>query len=257
MNPHEWQVYARIHWASSALNRLNEAAKGFLENQLVTTVTESNADATEYLIRVDKGIDGIPIEIALMIGDVAHHARSALDWLAYGLAAQPNECTSFPIWSVPHINKGTGKREQPSIPGGITAAVKKLVKAVQPYTTGKGNPADHPLVWMRKLDNIHKHRHLVAAACSDNGYLYNIPVEIHGSVSLKKLRSELKPGEPVARITISEPNPNLQFDYRPLPHIGINGVAPVLENANIGAELDEAIYMVAGITEIFAEHLRR
>jgi hypothetical protein len=117
VSPYEWQVFTRLEWAESELQRLDDAAQAFLNAQTVTTSAWSNPDGTEYIIRVDQGIKKTPIELALMIGDVAHHARSALDWLAWGLAIQPNNTTAFPIWTRPPVKNG--QPVHPSIAGGV------------------------------------------------------------------------------------------------------------------------------------------
>jgi hypothetical protein len=255
VSPYEWQVFTRLEWAESELQRLDDAAQAFLNAQTVTTSAWSNPDGTEYIIRVDQGIKETPIEIALMIGDVAHHARSALDWLAWGLAIQPNNTTAFPIWTRPRVKNG--QPVHPSIAGGATQDVEDILRQIQPYERWKSDPLTSPLYWLREIDNIHKHRHLVTAACSDGGYHRKL-IRVSGEIEEETFPNELKPGEPIARFKLSEPNPGLEFDYLPVPYISVTNIAPVLEHENIIGELRYgALLTVRRLIQALAEHLRR
>jgi len=120
-------LHDRLDWAELKLARLDEAVETFLQDQAVTTVSKPNADATEYVISVEKGIDSIPFDIGMMIGEVAHHARSTLDWLAWSIARNPCNDTTFPIWTSPSIDKN-GKLIQPFVAGGLAKDAKRLVK---------------------------------------------------------------------------------------------------------------------------------
>lgn len=225
-----------MDWAKCKVDRLDKAVRAFLHEQTVTTRSEPNAESTEYVVRVEKGIEGVPFEIGLEVGEIAHHVRSTLDWLAWAIARNPGKTTSFPIWTSQHRNKN-GKLLQPAVDGGLSAAAKDIVKRLQPYEAGKADPTDNILHWLKELDNIDKHRHLVAVGCSDSGYFRQLPVLIRGTVETEDLRSELKPKRPIARIALSESNPGLEFQYEPLPYISVNGIAPSFDDLNIVTEL--------------------
>jgi hypothetical protein len=233
-------LHDRLDWAELKLARLDEAVETFLQDQAVTTVSKPNADATEYVISVEKGIDSIPFDIGMMIGEVAHHARSTLDWLAWSIARNPCNDTTFPIWTSPSIDKN-GKLIQPFVAGGLAKDAKRLVKLLQPYVAWKAEPTASPLYWLRELDNIDKHRHIVATACADGGYLRQLSTSVRGTLTSERFRSELKPGKPIARVTCSEPNPDLEFDYQPILYIGVSDVAPSLDELNIVGELRYAM----------------
>lgn len=225
----------RLDWAETELKRLDDAVEAFLDDQTVTVSEEPNAEATEYVIRVEKGTDPIPFDIALMIGNVAHHARATLDWLAWSIARNPCKETAFPIWTHRGRDKN-GKLLQPTIPGGLTQTAKRLVKKLQPYEARQSPPTTSPLYWLRELDNIHKHRHLVPAGCANSGYVSSVP-RIRGTMHVEELPCILEPGEEVAHVTLSEPNPNLGLDYQPIPYVSVNGISPYLDELNIVGEL--------------------
>lgn len=250
----EIPLLARLDWADLELKRLDDAAEAFLKDQAVTTRAEPNPESTEYVVRVEKGVEDLPVEIPLMIGDIAHHARSTLDWLAWSIARYPCKNTSFPIWASPSIDKN-GRRIQPFVAGGLNAAAKRAVKQLQPYERWKANPLNSPLYWLRELDNVHKHRHLVAAACSHSGYFRELPAGWRGEAEAEYFASELKAGEKLARIAFSEPNPGLDFDYYAVPYISVAGIDPSLDGLNsiVGELRYMMLRLVRGIVIEFAQ----
>lgn len=64
-----------------------------------------------------------------------------------------------------------------------------------------------------------------------------VPSSWRGESSTEDLRTALKTGAPIARITFTEPNPGLEFDYQPEPFIGVQGIAPSLDEYEIIGEL--------------------
>jgi hypothetical protein len=217
----------------------------------VTVCSKSNADATEYVISVKEGVESAPFDIGLMIGEIAHHARGVLDWLAWSIATNPGESTTFPIWSHERTAKN-GQPIKPTISGGLSPSAAQFVERVQPYVAWSSDPTASPLHWLHEMDRIDKHRHLIPTACSDSGYLRKVSGDIHGTVETDDLRSELKTGKPIARITLSEPNPDLDFDYQPVPYVSVDGIAPSLDELNIGVELAIAIDVVRLVVIEFA-----
>lgn len=226
----------RLDWAKRKVDRLDKTVRAFLHEQTVTTCSKPNADSTEYVVRVEKGIEDVPFEIGLEIGEIAHHVRSTLDWLAWSLARKPCKTTGFPIWRSQHRDRN-GKLLQPTVDGGLSPAAKRIIKGLQPYEARKADPTSSILYHLKELDNIDKHRHLVAVGCSDEGYFRQLPVEIRGTIETEDLRSELKPERPIARITLSEPNPGLKFEYQPVPYISVSGIAPSFQELGIVTEL--------------------
>ena len=93
-----------------------------------------------------------------MFGDMTSNLRGALDHLVWQLVlankAQPRRATSFPIV----------KREKDwdrAAAGALTGVADRWVRelrAVQPFTDGATNPADHPLAALDDVNNANKHR---------------------------------------------------------------------------------------------------
>lgn len=248
-------ILQKLDWAEAHRDTLQRAARAFLDEHRVTTIAKSNADSTEYVIYVKDGIDQIPIDFSWMIGDVVHNARAALDNLAWSLARNPNHHTAFPIWDVAPTGPG-GQRQQPSIAGGVSAEVKRLVKKAQPYVTWADDPLMSPLYWLRELNNIDKHKHYLTVACSDGGYHRKV-IAIKGDLEEVTPPRILEPGAEIARYIFTEPNPGLEFDYQPIPYISVRGITPALDEFNIVGELYDILYVVRQIVIAFTAHMRR
>ncbi len=252
VTPHEFPLLERLDWAQRRLERLEAAAQEFLEDQTVTIRSESNAQATEYVVSVEQGIDVIPFEIGLRAGEVAHHARSVLDWLACSIGKNPGDSTTFPLWTKPRFNVHR-KPIKPELSGGQSVVAAEFIEQVQPYVQWSSDPTASPLHWIDELDKIDKHKQLVPAACSDGGHFRAVTAPFHGIAEPEYFRSELKPRSKLARIAFSEPNPSLQFDYEPFPYVSVNGIAPSLDELNIAGELGYGIKVVRRIVTIAAE----
>lgn len=109
----------------------------------------------------------LPVVLPLIVGDTIYNMRSALDHLAYGLAAAHASATgrsldvdlvNFPL----HIDggafseKGAGTRAISQ----MSPDVQRIIKAMQPHLAGD-KAGEHPLGVLNKLSNMDKHRHLV------------------------------------------------------------------------------------------------
>jgi hypothetical protein len=96
-----------------------------------------------------------PIMLSLLVGEVAHQLRSALDHLAYALVQRagntPTRFTSFPVLTA-RPAKGI------KIAGGVTPQALAAVDGLQPYQ--RADAEAHPLHVLNTLWNIDKHRHL-------------------------------------------------------------------------------------------------
>jgi hypothetical protein len=233
----------RLDWAQCRLKGFETAAQRFFAQQAVTIRSESNAEATEYVVRVEKGIDMFPFEIALRIGEVAHHARSVLDWLGCAIGDNPGDSTTFPLWTEPRTNVH-GKPIKPELSGGQSARARSFIEQVQPYERWRSNPTDSPLYLIDQLDKIDKHKQLIPAACSNAGHFGPLGVSFNGIAEVEYFRSELKPGNKLMRTTFTEPNPGLEFDYEPFPYVSVNGIAANFDELNIAGELSDGINVV-------------
>lgn len=107
---------------------------------------------------------------AVMIGEIVHNLRSALDYSIYSLVvhatgAPPGarDKTQFPILSDPP------KCEFHKLPmlKGVSHDAASLIRTFQPFVTDEGEQS--PLVHLNKLSNLDKHNmiHLTGASLTD------------------------------------------------------------------------------------------
>jgi hypothetical protein len=107
--------------------------------------------------------------LSVVVGDVIHNLRSALDHLAWQLVlldgGQPTDSTQFPIYASATNAKGNPRNVtiQPGIHD--QHIIDALIK-VQPFTEAKygHDPASDPLWIIHRLNIIDKHRLLVTIA---------------------------------------------------------------------------------------------
>ena len=98
----------------------------------------------------------VPIAWSIRIGEILHNLRSALDHLVWQLVLangqKPEHHNGFPICS----DKQVWLRECPRKLQGVSDAIKNEIYLLQPFKAA----VSHPLLALRELHNIDKHRHL-------------------------------------------------------------------------------------------------
>jgi hypothetical protein len=118
---------------------------------------EFDSEAWEWVERVQVREEP-PIRFGVILGDVLHNLRSALDHLMWQVTlldgGKPDRQTQFPI-----VRESEAKFEkvaQRQIPG-LSVAHRELVKQVQPFHAGERAEA-HPLAVLATLSNTDKHQ---------------------------------------------------------------------------------------------------
>jgi hypothetical protein len=113
----------------------------------------------QYHFRIGN-VPRIPSEFSAIIGDAIHNTRTVLDHLAWetvkALGKDPvagsGGGTFFPIWY-------ESRKTLPDIVPGVPDELRRVLDSVQPYKGGE--PADHPLTVLHKLDISDKHHQLL------------------------------------------------------------------------------------------------
>jgi hypothetical protein len=209
----------KLHRALHHLEDLETFADEWLNSDHHTLIHEHDADARTYHVFAEA--DRPPRDpTALLIGDFLHGVRSALDHLAYALAAAYTiplpqdvaEESEFPIF---------GDEDRKGTPGSgptlfVKAAARKLrgvdpnacalIESIQPYQLG-ANFRDHNLWLLYDLARVDRHRLLHPTVAYFSGFGFNPAKsnarigtgEIHSFAGLLENRTE------VARIVGIEP----------------------------------------------------
>jgi hypothetical protein len=162
----------KIAWAEKHLERLNRELGAFFESNKDAVVLEPDLLNQRYSIIYNEPRPFDPTW-GLIVGDIAHNARSALDHLVWQLVLSngqtPGKHNSFPIfvrperWDSEITNRP--KKRGPGPLEGVSVKSCALIKDLQPYK-GRDKSAARliPLARVAYLNNTDKHRSLVPAA---------------------------------------------------------------------------------------------
>jgi hypothetical protein len=162
--------------AHDQLAYLDAGVRAFVESKPCTFRIEFDADRGELKIYVRELVAPPPIW-GVLIGEVVHNLRSALDHLVWELVihntgAPPRATKSgFPIF-----NTEAGydaKNHAPVLVQGVAADTAALIKSLNPFSTGEG--AKSPLWLLQKLSNFDKHRTLHLTSTLLRGANFSLP----------------------------------------------------------------------------------
>jgi hypothetical protein len=169
-------AYLKITRASKHLDELKAAlSQWFEKGEGYGTTIEEEPDGWQ-LFRCEIRED-IPLGLGVVVGDIAHNLRSALDHLAWELVeldnGNPGKHTGFPIftnpkqWKAkvedPYYRPNKFKRLKSPLKG-VRREVYDDIEKLQPYHRQGGfSPARQRLAELAWLNNADKHRALHVA----------------------------------------------------------------------------------------------
>lgn len=156
-------VRAKLDRADAHLKSLQEEVATFLDSETYGVRHHFHPDGRHYTLSVQIKREP-PLLLSVLVGDLVHNLRSALDHLAWQLVlangGTPTRATQFPIFtsdpaSGDPLRKWTGSIE------GMASPIGQAIRAIQPYHAG--NRANlHSLAVLAALSNQDKHRLPVA-----------------------------------------------------------------------------------------------
>jgi hypothetical protein len=150
---------AKEHWEA-----LNREIRCFLDDHAVVPVAVSDPLQRLYIFRVGK-VHPLPARWGIVVGDIVHNTRSALDHLVAQLVIangqMPARHHAFPVclklrdWQRQVEQAKSGK----SSLDGVAAAAVSLIESIQPYHAGAERDAERStLAGLQRLWNADKHR---------------------------------------------------------------------------------------------------
>jgi hypothetical protein len=155
-------IRAKIARALELLLELDECLHAYLDADPFTLQRQVQPDGVTHVF-VLKVTEPAPVALSVLVGEVVHQLRSAVDHVAYGLVVAagntPTRQTGFPVC--------TARPAALKVAGGVTAEALAAVDAVQPYQ--RRDPLRHPLHVLNTLWNIDKHRNLLVTALQSTG----------------------------------------------------------------------------------------
>jgi hypothetical protein len=156
-------VWHKIERANKHIRDLDAAIAAFLATNPYKVATKRDPETRKPVYYV-ADVQAVPYEICIILGDAIHDLRTALDHLAQQLYLVGSGATEY--------RKGTSffiapkASEYQKHVGGKVEKIRQeaidALAALEPYKYGKGSD-----FWvLHSLDNIDKHRALVAAGSS-------------------------------------------------------------------------------------------
>lgn len=160
---------ARAHEHLKALEREIQA---FARSRPCAVVSDFDPKTGEKFWRVQGDPAPPPVTLSPIIGDALYNFRSALDHLVWQLieanGETPSEQSAFPISKTAESFKRYGR---PKIKG-MTPTAQTAIERYQPYH-GVNPYREERLLWLDRLCNIDKHRHLNLTTAATEGGLWS------------------------------------------------------------------------------------
>jgi hypothetical protein len=164
----------KVDHADRHLEEVTAAIGEFLGSVDVGFEDVVDESTGEQIWRTTKTPPPPPPELSILVGDVLHDARSALDHVAWELVkragGEPDENSAFPIFTDEQRYKSAVGRRTHGMADDMVNAIERW----QPWRIA--NPPAAPLAWLQELSNIDKHRHLHLTVAAVIGTMFNPPL---------------------------------------------------------------------------------
>ncbi len=152
---------AKLDWAVEKLEALDVESKTFLESKPLRVVAEFDDEAGCHILRMrDNAEPGIAYRFGLMVGDVVHNARSALDQAAWLLACRSNPVEKLwepgTAWKIAFpVTRDPGRFKTHRVISFLDEDAIAVLERLQPY---QGGNIPDCIGHLDTLWNIDKHR---------------------------------------------------------------------------------------------------
>jgi len=200
---------AKIERARQQTDALRAVFEGFYKSQSYSIRQELDPQAGEK--RLVFHADPLPLEWSVIIGEIVHNLRSALDHAIYELtcieSGGPLEGTEFPIFDNESRYFALDRRGNPTRASGLfkirgikDETRRAVIKGLQPFEFRKTHPADQlPIIALvHKLNIVDKHRTLHLCRMSTTQLQTRVLRDIH-PISMTIVIPRLEDGTEVTR----------------------------------------------------------
>lgn len=207
----------KIDRAVELLSGLDTEVAAWHDKKPYSIFTYVNPEKTRATVNVREHHPPDKIRWSLMVADIVHNLRCALDHTFWALLQDEfpsglppkTDRLSFPIWSAPP-NADQRRNFQPLSPKFLAA-----IESVQPYSRPDNRFPVHPLAIIRDIDNGNKHKLLLTVMPS----LAKVDVKVSGlrhphqpGVHEIMYRGELKDGVEAVVTTFDVPEPYMKYE---------------------------------------------
>jgi len=189
------QSWLKLRRAKEHFYSLNAAINVFWDSKPNAVVHEYDTEKSKNLFRF-KVLRDVPYESwGMVIGDLVHNARSALDYLAWRLAGSDIEDirTQFPICLTAKKFDDVRWRLKLIHPDAF-AEISKL----QPYT--RPNPKEHALWFLQELDARDKHKLITVTKHITNAARYSASLPYATTIPMSGI-GKIEADAPLIEIT--------------------------------------------------------
>lgn len=212
----------KLRRANEHLETLERAVQGFRVRNPHEVRTQFDSETRDYVVWT-RIREMPPPDWSLIVGDVVHNLRSALDHLAYQLVikagGEPTNRTSFPIFhNDPFTETPKGTRSWRDRVSGMldedVAHIKSLQPYQQRYVQGSDPPEEHVLFTLNELWNADKHRQLIVTLTFHTGAQFGIQHMIGCEFELLGQRplGPCENGTVIARYRLTPTTPDPEVD---------------------------------------------
>jgi hypothetical protein len=245
-------VGGKLVRAKYQLRELNDRFRKFAESHPYSVVDEfelrpgeerSGLPIGDYWFRV--GGVGVPKrEWAVLIGELVHNLRSALDHAVYAAAEKPDRDTQFPIFTRRKDWDKKACRMIYSVPDEPLA----LIEEAQPYHAPV--PRGHVLAVLNRLSNQDKHRLLHTTVLRVEGMAPGFAAEkdVAGILEIEPFLGPLEQNANLARVRITTDGPEPKMRMYGEFSLDIAFDDPTLPNVSVEEILSTAFRSVESLT---------
>jgi hypothetical protein len=240
---------AKLARAAELWNELAASLVEFLQQGPYQPEGSFDAETSEWVVRF-RVLDDAPLRWGVLIGDVAHNLRSALDHLAWQLVllngAEPSWRTQFPIFvEEAGYRRASGGQAQIA---GMSEEDKERIDQLQPFRHAAGEARPHELAVLQFLSNVDKHRVVHTSLVQTAGSQFGIHGlnDVSGLTDIAPQFGLLVDGAELVRIGVvtDGPDPSLVVDAQlDLSVVFADDESPVYDESVPGVLLELREYV--------------
>jgi hypothetical protein len=241
-------AFGKIGRARYQIQDLDERFRAFAEERAYNVGSDytplSNSDLGHYVFRIEK--PRVPNrEWGVLVGEVVHNLRSALDQAVYAASVSPSRANEFPVCRNPDEWEGRSSK----LLTGVPPSAVKVIHDAQPFR--QREVERHEFLLLHGMWNHDKHRllHTTALVVGEPRPQVVPLADVAEIVQVEWLSEPLEEHREVARVTIrpSGANPKMTLEGQ-LPvgvafAEGVDG-APALKGLHVIAVLQNAFSAV-------------
>jgi len=247
-------VRAKIDRATKQLEALHRDVQTFRHSDAYLITGQFEPDRSSYVFRL-RILKPPPLLWGVVVGEVAHNLRSALDQLVWQLikanGRRPRGTPTYPTLKV-EPDEGfepyaLGTAKCPGPLRGVSGDALACIERTQPYHGGNGRL----LTTLNKFWSVDKHRFLIptvtavtGAALNPDRYLLNDDAGPVKSISLGAFSNEFEAELVVIGLRPTGPNPKVEMQGEPPIDVAFSGGPGIVD------ALREITYFV--LLDVFA-----